>query len=259
MAFTNNDDVNLLQASDLSVVGAGGGSDRYVLDSSLLRANQKITVQDTLGLNILHLVGGLTIVNAKVANNAIQLSFNNGTGVTILDASTFKFQTGGNSINGTGGVIQDYASFVTQSLGVVSGVPASGIVDVTKTVIVNANGGTRPDTIEVTAGGAQATSGADVFSVDVASALTDTAGTNFQPSITGFFTLMDKLWIDLPTADAGITNLSQLNGKQGVSVSVNPFSNSTSILLGNDLNGGEAVVVTLVGVTDTSATMVEIV
>lgn len=139
--------------------------------------------------------------------------------------------------------------------------------DLVKVQIINGTSGSGTVTpvppaasvITLTSSGAAGTANADIFAVNVAAALADTAGTNFQPSLTGFSTTSDKLRIDLLTANTSVTKLSQLNGQQGVSVSADPFSGNTLISFGNDLNGGEVAVVTLVGVTDASATMVEIV
>lgn len=122
------------------------------------------------------------------------------------------------------------------------------------------NGGGTPvgGVINVVAAGVAGTAAADTFAINVASALADTAGTNFQPTITGFAT-GDKLSIDLPTANAAITNLAQLNGQQNVTVQVDPFANATVINFGNDANGGEVVTVTLAGVVDPATVAVEIV
>lgn len=57
MAFTSGNDINILQATDATTVGAGAGNDRYVLDASVLSNNQKITIMDTQGSNTLHLTG----------------------------------------------------------------------------------------------------------------------------------------------------------------------------------------------------------
>ena len=143
MSFTTGNDINILQGTDLLTVGAGEGNDRYVLDASILNPNQRITLSDTQGTNTLQLAGGLAIVSSLVANDSLQLTLINGAVITVLGASSFKFQTGGNAINGTGGTIQTYADFATLSLGstgvpVSSSAPAAGGV---KTV--SDSGGTR--------------------------------------------------------------------------------------------------------------------
>ena len=125
MSFTTGNDINILQGTDLLTVGAGAGNDRYVLDASTLNANQRITVSDTQGTNTLQLAGGLAIVSSLVANDSLQLTLINGAVITVLGASSFRFQTGGNAINGTGGTTQTYADFATLSLGL-AGVPISG-------------------------------------------------------------------------------------------------------------------------------------
>lgn len=143
MAFTNGNDINILQGTDLSSVGAGAGNDRYVLDASILNPGQRITISDSQGLNTFQLSGGLVITSSLVANDAVQLTLNNGAVITVLGASSFNFQTGGNPINGTGGTTQNYSAFVTASLGVAGGVPAAGAAPAAGgTATVLANGGT---------------------------------------------------------------------------------------------------------------------
>ena len=136
MSFTTGNDINILQGTNSQVVGAGAGNDRYVLDASTLNPNQRITLSDTQGVNTLQLAGDLVIVSSLVANDSLQLTLNNGAVITVLGASNFSFQTGGNGVNGTGGITQNYATFVTSSLGL-TGVPAIGAVPAaggTKTV-----------------------------------------------------------------------------------------------------------------------------
>ena len=150
MAFTPNNDVNILQSSDTATVGAGLGDDRYVLDSSLLTPGQTITISDVAGANVLQLVGGLTITGSQVTSNAISLTLSNGSTVNILGADTFSYQTGGNAINGQGGTTQNFSDFVTQSLGAM--VPAPGAPATTGgTVTVNMNGGTSGGGVPQTA------------------------------------------------------------------------------------------------------------
>lgn len=140
MAFTNSDDVNILQASDGSVVSAGAGSDRYVLSASTLSSGQRITISDTLGLNALQLVGGLVVTSSQVTNNALLLNLNNGAQITLLGANTFNFITGGDPLSGAGGSTQNFNDFVTQSLRTT--VPPGNTPNNGGTVTVNNNGGT---------------------------------------------------------------------------------------------------------------------
>lgn len=140
MAFTNSDDVNILQASDGSVVGAGAGSDRYVLSAATLSNGQRITISDTAGLNALQLVGGLVVTSSQVTNNALLLNLNNGAQITLLGANTFNYITGGDPISGTGGTTQNFNDFVTQSLRTT--VPPGNTPNNGGTVTVNNNGGT---------------------------------------------------------------------------------------------------------------------
>ena len=125
MSFTSGNDINILQSTNPQVVGAGAGDDRYVLDASTLNPGQRITLSDTLGQNTLQLTNGLIIVSSLVANDALQLTLVNGAVITVLGASKFYFQTGGNGINGTKGSSQTYADFAFFGLGA-NGIPASG-------------------------------------------------------------------------------------------------------------------------------------
>ena len=108
-----------------------------------------------------------------------------------------------------------------------------------------------------------ATAAAENFTFDVATALADAGGTSTQRTITGFATgtgvSSDLLTLDLPTANGAITTLAQLNGTQGVSVQLNPFTNSLLVNFGNDANGGQPVTVTLVGVSDATTVAVAVV
>lgn len=148
MAFTTKDDVNILQASDSALIGAGSGDDRYVLSSGVLSPGQTVTISDAQGANTLQLVGGLTITSSEITANALQLTLSDGSIVNVLGADTFSFQTGGNGLNGQGGIIQNFSDFVVDGLGAT--VPAAGAPATSGgTVTVNDNGGT-------TGGGQQA-------------------------------------------------------------------------------------------------------
>ena len=97
--------------------------------------------------------------------------------------------------------------------------------------------------------------------MDVAAALADAAGTNYQPSITGFEVGVDILRLKMAAPASGVTNLVELDALTDVAVQDDPFVPSAAIDLGNDQNGGELVVVNLVGLTpaDWAATAVEVV
>lgn len=182
MAFTTKDDVNILQASDSATIGAGLGDDRYVLSSGTLAAGQTVTISDAQGANTLQLVGGLTITSSVITANALQLTLSDGSIVNVLGADTFSFQTGGNGLNGQGGVIQTFSDFVVDGLGAT--VPAVGAPATSGgTVTVNNNGGT---TGGVTGGGVTLTPAVNSISeddtltvtVDIgAAAMSDTAFT----------------------------------------------------------------------------------
>lgn len=138
------------------------------------------------------------------------------------------------------------------SLGNVVVPPPSGKTD----VVVGT--GSEPAVLPIVATGA-----AENFTFNVATALADAGGTNTQRTITGFATgtgaSSDLLTLDLPTANGAITTLAQLDGTQGVTVQLNPFTSSLLVNFGNDANGGQPVTITLVGVSDASTVAVAVV
>lgn len=137
MAFTSGNDVNILQASDSSVVGAGAGNDKYILAANQLGAGQTITLSDTQGSNTLQLIGGLTITSSLVANNVAQLTLSNGAVVNINGANNFSYEIGGDPLTGVAGVVQNYNTFATTTLGAPS-VPATGTVAGTPNTVIGA-------------------------------------------------------------------------------------------------------------------------
>ena len=139
MAFTSKDDINILQPSDSAVVGAGSGSDVYVLALDRLSIGQQMQISDAQGNNTLQLIGGLTISSSIVAANAVLLTLSNGAVVTVLGADTFSYEIGGNPLTKTVGTVQNYTTFATSTLGA-SSVPTSGTVQGTKNVTVSSTG-----------------------------------------------------------------------------------------------------------------------
>ena len=160
---------------------------------------------------------------------------------------------GGNNSAGIDNVDVSYASFAQNTLGVT--VPATGV----------ASGGARvislisaTPTTPITAGSSApvtATSGADVFSFAPAAARALVANT--QITVNQFNTAQDKFQFDLITA-LGTTTLAALNGVEGISVQVNPFTASTLISFGSNANGG-LVALTLAGVTTPASVLVDVI
>lgn len=141
MPFTNGNDINILQSTDTAFVGAGEGNDKYILSATSVRANQTITITDTVGSNTLQLIAGLTIASSKVTANALQLTLNNGAIISLLGADTFTFEVAGNPFAGPG-TMQTFSQFVTTSLGLASVPTGSAISSGATNVSVNTNGTT---------------------------------------------------------------------------------------------------------------------
>jgi hypothetical protein len=94
-----------------------GGDDTYVLSPFSVEPDATIIITDTEGDNKIQLVGGLEIVSSEIYNNFLQLTLNNGANIQITGAASFVFDVGGNYTTGVEGIQQDYATFVTETLG----------------------------------------------------------------------------------------------------------------------------------------------
>ena len=120
-----NNDVVLLQHTNPSVVGAGIGSDTYILTPSLLTGTENITLSDAQGVNLLQLATGLAIVKSEVALTSLRLTLTNGAKVTVLGADAFGYDVGGNAAAGIYHTPVSFAAFAQFTLGVT--VPTTGI------------------------------------------------------------------------------------------------------------------------------------
>lgn len=265
MAFTQGDDINILQATDIGTVGAGGGDDTYILSAFTLNADQKLTISDGEGINTLQLIQGLEILSSLVTNDAVQLKLSNGAEITLMGASSFMFSVAGNVLTGVSGVVQNFSTFVTESLGLDS-VPttstpvAGGAVSITATgAVPEVDPAEGAIVIAVGINTVEGTVEADRFYFDVEGALADLTGTKSQSTILNFDVTQDRLVLDVAVADSTITTLEQLNGYEGISVQMNPFNQSFLVNFGNDANGGDVVSLDLVGVDSMASVVVELV
>ena len=116
----------------------------YSLNPFLIGAGESIVILDQGGTNTIELVGELTITSSIVASNEMVLHFNNGASVNIRGADTFTFDVGANRVNSVTGTEQNFATFVTSTLGLES-VPTQGVVNGGAIDAIVAGGGT-PDT-----------------------------------------------------------------------------------------------------------------
>ena len=174
----------------------------------------------------------------------------------MLGADRFTFEAGGNTTAGINQLDLAYSQFVQSVLG--TSIPATGIYTSGSVTI----GGASGTGSAITVSGNQvvnATAAADVFSFNAVGALADAAGTNTQATIGGFSAANDRLLIDLPSANSAITTLAQLNRQQGVVVQTDPFTGSTLINFGVDANGAQPVTLTLTGVSDPAAVLIQVV
>eukprot|EP01136_Pigoraptor_vietnamica_P027064 Opistho-1_new@82916 len=135
----------IIEPGSASFFCSRAGDDRYVFNPANVTADRRITINDTVGVNTIFLDGGLSIASSSVATNtngtnALQLTLSNGAMIFIGNASGFRYQTGGEGTNGQGGLIQDFNSFVTNSLGTT--VPPQGGTSSGGATVVNETGGT---------------------------------------------------------------------------------------------------------------------
>jgi len=118
--FGDNDNTILASSSDTFF--GEGGDDVYVLSQDLIPANASIEISDTEGANRLRLLDGLEIASSElftladgVTTQAL-LTLSNGATVTIFGANSFDYDVGG-ELSGAGATPQDFATFVTDTLG----------------------------------------------------------------------------------------------------------------------------------------------
>ncbi len=259
MAFTSGNDLNILQSTDSVNVGAGAGDDKYILTESVLTPGQEITLTDAEGSNTLQLIGGLTIASSVIAANALQLTLSNGAVINVFGADQFSYEIGGNPLTGEAGSVQDYATFVTTSLGA-DAVPETGVVNGASNVQVNEDGTTEipVPAIDLPVGSTDpvnATEAAEIFAFDVAAAQSITEDT--QIILNDFDVINDALKIDSATAAGNIT-LDALNGIDGIAVQPNVITQSTLIGFGPDADG-DVIALTLAGIVDPTLVNVEVI
>jgi len=234
MPFTTNDDVNILQASDSTNIGAGQGNDKYILSSSLSATapGKTINITDPDGANTLQLISGLTIASSVVSATSLQLTLSNGVIVNVFGASSFSYEIGGDPLTGASGTIQNYSTFVTSTLGV-PGVPTGSNTFTGGGKVIP--GGSTPVTVgqihtlteSITAGTPDVT--AIYWGYNPHDA---TAGNSGTPADGG-----------IPVADLVnfLTTITGLNFKQLGLIDadgVDPFRNVTSLTLNNPLSTG---------------------
>ena len=200
-----------------------------------------------------------TVNTTNVANGTVLAYTLSGVGITAADV-TGGALTGSVTITGNTGTI---------TVPLAADLTTEGNETLTATVMTASASTTVVDTsltpgagtaLPTGAGGVSvvaATPAADNFTFDVAAALGIAANT--QIDLNSFAPAADKLTIDLPLLNAAITNLAQLAGQQGVTVSDNPFlvPGGLTINFGSDFDG-DPVVINLTGVTLADAATVAV-
>jgi len=97
----------------------------YSINTNLIGINNTITIIDQYGDNSIELINGLTISSSIIVSNELILNLSNGAIVNIRRANTFSFDVGANRAIGLKGIKEDFNTFVTNTLGLVS-VPLTG-------------------------------------------------------------------------------------------------------------------------------------
>lgn len=260
MAFTSGNDLNILQATDSTNIGAGEGDDMYIITSSTMSAGQTINISDTNGQNTLKLIGGVTVTSSVFASNATQLTLNNGAIINVFEADNFNYLLGGNAFSATEGTQVNFIDFA-QLLGIPT-LPVSGTSIGRENININDNGTitgaggiVNLDIGSTLNSNVTATQEAEVFYFDQVSALATADDT--QVFINGFNTELDSLRFDIAIADSTINTLDQLEGT-GISATANVITNEILINFGSDANG-DVITLTLSGLTDPSAVNIELV
>jgi hypothetical protein len=126
----------------------------YSVNPFLIGVGESITIIDTGGNNTVELVGGLRITSSVVVSNELIIHLSNGASVNIRGADKFTFDIGANQVNSVVGTQKNFASFVTDVLGLAT-VPTQGAAAV--------NGGAIETIIAGGGGSSNAPSG---YSID---------------------------------------------------------------------------------------------
>jgi len=256
---TTEKDPNNVVMVQRGIVTSGTGDDTFVLTPALVDANAEITISDANGNNTIQLISGLTIESSTVASNTLLITLNNGATVTILDASKFTFEMGGDPLIGTEGNEADFSNFVTGVLNVSEGVPEDGIVSGGSIDITNDSGTglSNDNTLTPDASGVvnASTGTTEVISFSTAEL------NSGQYTVNGFTVGEDTLKLSGLTGASG-SKLSELSGDSIdtgiIGVQYNEITGDTLVNLGND-SAQEVISILLSGVSDPSQVDVQLV
>jgi hypothetical protein len=116
VSFTQGTDYIIPSRGGQTYLGVGG-DDVYILTPSTIESNGTIVISDTEGNDVIQLVDGLVISSSQVVSNAIELTLSNNAKIQILGADRFLYDVGGNATTGTTGVVEDFDTFVSNTLG----------------------------------------------------------------------------------------------------------------------------------------------
>ena len=231
--FGGGDNDILISTAGDTYLGEGG-NDTYIVDPAFVQAGDQINISDNEGANVIRLTAGLEITGSQVANDALQLTLNNGTVIFVDGASSFTFDIG-TDISGTGGAAVDFPGLAAV-LGTT--VPASGANTGTNTGVISVdgsvgeggNGGGEPTEIDLDSlNGARITPAeADVSSGPFA--LVDNINTLSFVDVTGF---------------GEDDSLTFTGGAQADDIRIDP-GNDTLLTVNN---GGVVSQITLLGVS----------
>jgi hypothetical protein len=246
-AVTNNTPapvlVKSLAYSATTFVEAVANDGSITATSTITLTNETFTGSDgqvLTGAVVTNVPTGLTAVVTRTSATTATVAF---TGNATAHANA-------NDI-GNLTVILGNAAFTGGSAAAVTSATTSNLVvdfadDITPVVTQLLAGSTLPVT---------ATSQADIFGFTPSAAKALSAYT--QIPLRQFDVAHDQLQFDL-TAVLGVTTLAALNGVEGISVTPNVITNSTTINFGLDVNG-DVVILTLVGITSPSDVSVNVV
>jgi hypothetical protein len=116
VSFTQGTDYIIPSRGGQTYLGVGG-DDVYILTPSTIESGATIVISDTEGNDVIQLVDGLVISTSQVVSNAIELTLSNDAKIQILGADRFVYDVEGNATIGTTGVLENFDTFVTNTLG----------------------------------------------------------------------------------------------------------------------------------------------
>lgn len=264
---SNSNNTLIVEGDDLQGLA---GDDTYVVTNGLAnspdQAGRTVVITDTEGSNRLQLADGLQIASLQfLGGNAVQITLSNNLRIQVVGADRFAFDIGGNAAAAdSNGLIGRNFAQLASDFGVTLQ-NGAGATTVPVTVAAGANplgpatppaGGFQAVALTGNVAALNGVAESFVYSYQLVDgrATNLTGGSTYN--ITGFNPAEDRLVFDNVGSSTALTE-AQVAAVPGLSITENPFQNTTSLLVDpfNGVDGG----VVLVGLVDAALATVNLI